>query len=301
MSRQRTMTIRTAVVLALFAAAPALAAAQTRGTSGGANGNPCSPGGQLTRMDGLREASGVAVGRTGTLWVHNDSGEPILFALDEKGTVTGRVRVTGANVEDWEAITSGPCATGTCLYVGDIGDNDARRRRITVYQVPEPAAGASSAAVSAVFHATYPDGAHDAEAMFIAGGRLHIVTKGEPGPMAVYRFPAQPQAGATARLERVGQPMADRVGPEERITDAAVSPDGATIALRTLSSLVFYRAADFVRGEWLAGQRVDLRPLGEAQGEGLALGPNGEVYLLGEGGGGNRPGTFVRFTCRVNS
>jgi hypothetical protein len=39
---------------------------------------------------------------------------------------------------------------------------------------------------------------------------------------------------------------------------------------------------------------VDLKPLKEPQGEGVALG-NGTIFLAGEGGG--RAGTFARFAC----
>ena len=41
-----------------------------------------------------------------TLWAHNDSGKPEIFSLDAKGTVTGRVSISGATLEDWEALAS---------------------------------------------------------------------------------------------------------------------------------------------------------------------------------------------------
>src|SRR5688572_7072611 len=65
----------------------------------------------------LTEASGIAVGRRtpGILWAHNDSGEPMLFALDSTGGLIGRVRVPGVANEDWEDIAAGPCGSGTCL------------------------------------------------------------------------------------------------------------------------------------------------------------------------------------------
>jgi len=45
----------------------------------------------------VHEASGLAVSRRhpDRLWAHNDSGEPVLFAVDEHGTTKGRVRPTG--------------------------------------------------------------------------------------------------------------------------------------------------------------------------------------------------------------
>ena len=220
-----------------------------------------------------------------------------MVALDARGSVTGRVRLTGAAVEDWEAIAVGPCGTGSCLHVGDIGDNDARRKRITIYRLPEPDGASGSASVADVFHATYPDGPHDAEALLIGGdGRIHIVTKGETGPVAIYRFPAQLKSGATVTLERVGS-GGGKTDAESRITDGAVSPDGQWAVLRTKSALTFYRASDLLAGQWRAANRVDLTSLKEPQGEGVALGADNTVFLAGEGGGKGQPGSFARFSC----
>lgn len=253
----------------------------------------------MVEVRGLPEASGLAVSRRvpGRLWALNDSGQPLLFALDSRGSVTGQVRLTGADVEDWEAIAVGPCGQGSCIYVADIGDNYAGRSRVTIYRLPEPEAASGTAAVADVFHATYPDGAHDAEALLVAAdGRLHIVTKGDTGAIGIYRFPGTLTSGSTTRLERVGTPSA-KPDAASRITDAAVSPDGQWAALRTKSSVTFYRASDLLAGRWRAGTRVDLTPLKEPQGEGIALGDNGVVFLAGEGGGKGRAGTFARFSC----
>jgi hypothetical protein len=250
-------------------------------------------------VPGLPEASGLAVSRNvpGRLWTINDSGQPALFALDARGSVTGQVRLTGAQVEDWEAIAVGACGAASCVYVADIGDNRAARRRVTIYRLPEPETASGTAAVAEVFHATYPDGPQDAEAMLLAGdGRVHIVTKGETGTIGIYRFPSQLTSGSTTRLERVGTPSA-KPDAASRITDAAVSTDGQWAALRTKSSVTFYRASDLLEGRWRPGTRVDLTPLKEPQGEGIALGDAGEVFLAGEGGGKGRAGTFARFTC----
>lgn len=259
----------------------------------------CRPTGPLVRIPALPEASGLAISRRapGRLWAHNDSGEPVVVALDARGSVTGRVRLTGASVEDWEAIAVGPCGTGSCLHVGDIGDNNARRKRITIYRLPEPDGTNGSASVADVFHASYPDGPHDAEALLIGGdGRLHVVTKGETGPIAIYRFPAQLKSGATVTLERVGSD-AGKPDSQSRITDGAISPDGQWAVLRTRSALTFYRAADLLAGQWRAANRVDLTSLKEAQGEGVALGADNTVFLAGEGGGKGQPGSFARFSC----
>ena len=119
----------------------------------------------------------------------DDSGQPVLFALDTRGSVSGRVRLSGVALEDWEAVVVGPCPGGSCVYVADIGDNAASRKRIAIYRFPEPEGFEASVAVTDVFHATYPDGGHDAEALLVTpDGGLFIVTKGDSGAVALYRF-----------------------------------------------------------------------------------------------------------------
>jgi hypothetical protein len=296
----------TAAVRAVLAAGALLVALASATVLARQNAEPasCQPAGPLAPLPGLREASGLAASRRvpGRLWTHNDSGAPVLFALDASGSVIGRVRLTGATVEDWEAIAVGPCGTQSCIHVADIGDNNAKRRRISIYRLPEPDAAAESAAVADVLHATYPDGAHDAEALLIGGdGRLHIVTKGETGPIAIYRFPRELRSGASAVLERVGDAGSTKPAAESRITDGAVSPDGQWAALRTASSLAFYRSSDLLGGRWRESSRIDLSPLKEPQGEGVALGAGNAVFLAGESGGKGQAGTFARFACAPTS
>ena len=259
---------------------------------------PCTAAATLVKVPQLTEGSGLAMSRrvAGRLWAHNDSGQPVLFALDNRGAVIGQLRVTGAKVEDWEAVAVGPCDGGSCIYIGDIGDNEAKRRNVVVYRVPEPEGASGTAAVADALRATYPDGAHDAETLFVAGGRLYIVTKGETGPVGLYRFPAPLQSGATMKLERVGE-QSLKADADSRITDGSVSPDDQWIVLRSRSALTFYRAPDLLAGRWRVASTVDLTPLNEPQGEGLALGAENAVFLAGEGGGKKQPGTFARFAC----
>jgi hypothetical protein len=262
----------------------------------------CTADGAIVSVRELPEGSGLAASRRspGRFWSHNDSGKPVLVALDASGSVTGRVRVENARVEDWEAVATGRCAAGTCIYIGDIGDNDAERDRISVYRIPEPSADGESTARAEVFHASYPDGAHDAETLLAAGdGRLFVVTKGETGPVAIYAFPRDLRPGSIVRLERVGGPPdGGKRSDENRITDGSVSPDGEWIVLRSLHSLTFHRAADLLSGKWDAGERVSVASVREPQGEGVAFADAATVYLAGEGGGKSQPGSFARLTCR---
>lgn len=263
---------------------------------------PCRASGALVRIPDLPEASGVAVSRRspGRLWAHNDSGEAVLVALDTEGSVTGRVRVSGMKIDDWEAVAVGACPGGSCIYIADIGDNEAERERITIHRVPEPS-NEDSIAVKDTFHATYPDGAHDAETLLVApDGGLFIVTKGETDAVGLYRFPRELRPGATHQLERVGKPRASgKASKTERITDGAVSPDGTWVILRTGQSFALHPSADLFAGNWTDAGRVDLKAIGEAQGEGVAIAADGTVYLTGEGGGKSQPGTFAKYSCSL--
>lgn len=258
----------------------------------------CKPTGSLVRLTGLSEASGLVASRAtpGRLWSHNDSGKPEIVAFDAKGNVTGHLAITGARVQDWEAMATAACGSGSCLYLADIGDNDAKRQEITIYRVPEPAKAGGSAQVDAVIRASYPDGAHDAEALLASpDGTLHIVTKGDTGQVALYRVPRDGKGAL--RLERVGAPLSKTPAANARITDGAISPDGELVVLRTKTELIFYRAADFLKGNFRELRRVDLTSLGEPQGEGVAFGPSNTVYVAGEGGGKSQPGTLAVLSC----
>jgi hypothetical protein len=288
--------IRAVLAASVWLATPAALAAQRTDAA-----PQCKPSAALVRVAELPEGSGLAASRRtpGRFWSHNDSGDPVLFALDGAGQVTARVRVAGATVEDWEAVAVGPCPAGSCIYVADIGDNDAERRRITVYRLGEPAGADGAADGTDVFHATYPDGPHDAESLLVApDGRLHIVTKGDTGPVSLYRFPSELRSGTTMRLDRIGGSREEGSrSREDRITDGAVSPDGRWVVLRSTGALTFYRTSDLLAGNWREATRVSLGSLGEPQGEGVTFGSDTAVYLMGEGGGKKQPGTFARLTC----
>ena len=256
-------------------------------------------------LGNLPEASGLALSRRSPdlLWSMNDSGDPIVLALSTTGEVKGRVRVTGASIRDWEALSVGPCPGGSCLYVGDTGDDGAKRMQVTIYRVPEPRAEDNATAQADAFVFAYPDKAHDAEALLVTADQsLFIITKGHP--TMLYRAPRDPRPGAAAMLSKVAElPLAkflnDEDGRRSRITDAAMTPDGEWVALRTNAELLLLRTGDLVNGKMDDVWHVDLRPLDETQGEGVAISNAGDIYLEGEGGGHGLPGTFTRVKCQL--
>ena len=267
----------------------------------------CRVAGEAVNLQGLNEASGIAVSRrtAGILWSHNDSGEPALIAVSADGTTRGRVYVSGGD-GDWEDVAVGPCPQGSCVYIGDIGDNDGRRREVFIYRMPEPDTGANVSVRAESMRLTYPDGPRDAEAMVVmSDGTLFIVSKGEAGAVALYRVPKPFENGARAQLERVTtlvEPAGGstgRVARRSRVTGAGSSPDGRWVVLRTLDTIAFYEAETFSAGNPRVAFRFDVSGAGERQGEGVAIGDDGTVWLASEGGGNNRPGTIARLECTL--
>ena len=255
---------------------------------------PCTVTIGLSPLAGVSEASGVAVSREnpGIIWSHNDSGKPMLFAFDGSGHAKARIELTGASVIDWEDMAVGACREGSCLYLADIGDNNRARQQITIYRVREPRVNETATRTVQAMSMTYPDGAHDAEALFVMpNAQLFLVTKESAEATALYRVPT-PAAGTVGRLEQVSRiPLA-------RVTGASTSPDGRWVALRTNTELVFYPAAELTAGKNPQPRRFSLSSLKEPQGEGVAWGTDGLLYLVSEGGG--RGGRLAAIRCTLH-
>jgi hypothetical protein len=253
------------------------------------------------RNSRLVESSGVAASRRqpGVLWTLNDSGnEPSIFATDTLGRDLGSFRVTGADNYDWEAIALGPCGRRECLYIADTGDNLESRGEVRIYRVAEPALPAGSPATppAEVLQLRYPDGPHDVEAAFVGGdGTVFLISKGRDGTARAYRVPARAWAERDPVVaEPLGGLQIETGDLGHLVTDAALSPAGDRIAIRTYVA-VFHFALT---------RRNTLLPLGVAcdaaglqvQGEGISWLDHRRMVLTSEGGFGT-PGTIVVLGC----
>lgn len=246
----------------------------------------------------VRESSGVAVSRAhpGVFWTHNDSGNaPELFAMNSMGRLLGRLPVGGAKNQDWEDIALGPCPAGNCLYIADIGNSRGKNDDMSVYRVPEPDPGGLRTARAERFRMRFPDGAQDAEALLVLpSGEIYIITK--EAQAVLYRYPMPLREGQTVTLERVRELQ---LQGEERVTGADAAPDGRWVAVRTGSALLLFSTEALLRGTGPAPIRMDLTPLGEIQGEGVALGGRGTVVLTSEAGSRRAPATLTRLACTL--
>ena len=260
----------------------------------------------------IRESSGVvrSVDQPGVYWTINDSGNgPFLFAFDSAGRDLGVFRVSGARNTDWESLAMAPCGgesdasgdgdggAGSCLIVGDTGDNNERRPNRTLYRIREPRIGAEGsrgdtirAVERLVF--TYEDRPHDVEGIFVSGdGAVHLVTKGRSGGILQFRIePSAWRGGATAVARRVDSlPIVPSLRARRSITDAARAADGRHIAVRTYRDLYLFRtdSATGAIDTSVPPSGCNLRALRERNGEGVTwLDPQGVLLLTSEGKAG---------------
>lgn len=270
--------------------------------------------GHLKRAD-LVEASGAALSMTqpGVLFTINDSGhDPLLYATDLTGSDRGAWRVTGARNDDWEAIAIGPCAgvdssssadqtVPQCVYIGDTGDNAARKSTRTIYRVPEPTAQAAgftgTTPLADRLTYKYSNGPEDVEALFVGPNSDVFLISRQPKQDAagrlrsarLYHLPAAAWSGhalATAHLVD-SLPIVPGSAPWRAITDAALAPDHRHVAVRTYTQ-IFVFVADRATGRIVSATPpavCNVAPL-RVIGEGVAWADaSGTLVLTSEGRG----------------
>ena len=188
--------------------------------------------------DAIDECSGIA--RLGDHWyTHNDSGAlPVLYRAASPSFENAlAIALEGAAAVDWEAIT----VDGEDLLVCDIGDNRRQRDDLCVYRVRGAAAATASQPTLkpvATYAIAYPDGKHDAEGVFVKGGKLHIIVKnrGEP-KTSVFAFALT----GGADTPEVGTEVATLSLPRgEQVTAAAYDSSRGALTLLSYGALFTY-------------------------------------------------------------
>jgi hypothetical protein len=246
----------------------------------------------------LAEISGMASSRAneGVLWMHDDAGAAAeIHAIGQDGASLGTFNVPDADNQDWEDVAVGPCGDElqvcSCLYVGDIGDNDRTRAEVVIYRIPEftvEGAGSDAPPAEALWF-QYPDGPHDAEAMVVDPytGRVVVFTKEPDGPTFAWTFPDVPAEPADqddpAELVLFATLDLEESSAEETlVTGASLSPDGRRLVLRTDQDLLLYEGADLETALAVDPVRLPVPEGGDA--EAVAFSVDGvSLYVAGEG------------------
>lgn len=210
------------------------------------------------------ESSGLVA--TGDLFLTvNDSGDRgRVFVLDGSGRSVGTTTWAGDPVDVESLAPAGPGE----VWVGDTGDNRRGRDSVTVLRVPY---GATDQEVTpASYELVYPDRAHDAETLMAnpRTGQLFVVSKDIFGG-TIYSAPRRLSTDHPNKLRAVA-------GGFSFATDGSFFPDGRHYIVRGYTSAAVY---SFPAHEQL--DSFQLPP--QDQGEGIAVSPDGRIYLSSEG------------------
>jgi hypothetical protein len=244
----------------------------------------------------LIELSGLAASRAhpGVLWAHNDSGDTArFFAVSTSGAGLGRFALPGVVARDIEDIAVGPCPQGSCVYLGDIGDNLTARDDYAVYRVAEPALGgdAGFAEIPVSFERlefAYPNGVrHNAETLLVhpGAGEVYVLTKHGLGTKSrAYRFPQPLSTTSKVVLEFITELPVPASG-DYPLTGGDISPCGNAVLLRLYNRVVELRMAPGQPFESAFTAPVKPLPTAvETQGEAVTWGLDGKSYFTASEG-----------------
>jgi hypothetical protein len=265
-----------AMVLGLSGAVPALADP----------GAPAPVDACVVTDKRITELSGLA--SDGTHWyAHNDGGTKIVvFVLNKKCAVEKTITAP-LDPYDVEDLARAPDGT---LWLSDTGDNDSKRATVAVTELTLDGR-------TTLHRLTFPDGAHDTEALLLdRRGVPYLITKNPLGIAGIYR-PTGPLASpGPTPLEKVGElhlsstgtqggPVPSIVG-SVLVTGAASNADGSVVAVRTYTDAYLFAvppSGDLVAA--LGGTPVRVPLPNEKQGEAIAFEPDGTLLSGTEGVG----------------
>ena len=187
----------------------------------------------------LSEVSGIATYEK-NLWVIEDNGnKDHIYAVNLNAGLVKNIKVKDAENRDWEDLAKDKNGN---LYIGDFGNNENKRKKLTIYKVPNPELekGDKIPSEKITFH--YPEQKkfppkksgliYDAEAFFHFKEHLYIFTKDRSRPYLgktlVYRIPDK-KGDYKAKL--IGEFSLCNDKGHCSVTGADISKDGKTIAL----------------------------------------------------------------------
>lgn len=234
----------------------------------------------------IDEASGLVASRSNSsyLYTHNDSGgDPIVYLITTSGTETSRMTLSGANNVDWEDIAIGPGPDDGLqyLYVGDIGDNSAKRESLMIYRVAEPNVNVANIPQEQTLdnveriEFVYENGARDAETLLIdpLTKDIYVVSKRE-AQVGLYVLPF-PQSTAQKDTAEFVMNL-----PFTYFTGGDISASGNEILIKNYFNVYYWpRTVGQTIKQALAIEPQRLNYSAEPQGEAICFAADGSGYF----------------------
>lgn len=228
----------------------------------------------------------ASISNPGYLWTINDSGNPSeIFLLDHDGDIKLTCKLKKINNRDWEdiAIWRDPKDSLVYLYVGEIGDNEARYALKYIYRLEEPLLEKEDKISIDKFDTLIiklPDALRDMEAMTIdhSTGDLYMVSKREQN-VNVYLL----DHNSTLKRDTLVPSIITTI-PYFNTVAIDFSFDSKEILLKTYDEIYYWKKPDSVSiAKTLNSPPIRLDYKKEPQGESLAWNLDGSgFYTLSE-------------------
>ncbi|MCY1143151.1 hypothetical protein OWR29_34580 [Actinoplanes sp. Pm04-4] len=218
-----------------------------------------------------------------------------IFFLNGSCKVTKTVRYP-TRPRDTEDL--GRAADGT-LWVADIGDNSESRSTVALWRL------APGAKTPTLYRLTYPDGAHDAEAVLIAPDGAPVIVTKSGGTAGLYEPAGALKRGGTTPMRKAGEvtvPLTSTSNPfsflgRAVVTGGATSPEGRHVVLRTYADAFEYDVPDGdVIKALTTGKPKQIALPDEPQGESVTYSADGRSLLtVSESSGDGTPPVILRY------
>lgn len=229
----------------------------------------------------LQESSALEkVAFSELLWTIQDSGNKNeLYGFNLKGEVKQTIIIDNAKNIDWEDLTTDKQGN---IYIGDFGDNDKNRKSYQIYKVAAQDLNKKKTNARITNFTLPKKASENFEAFVFLNNYFYLFTKSYDG-VQLFKVP---NAKGTFEAELITTHYFD--AKDNRITSAALSPDGKTLVL--LSRLQLWELSSFKDDKFFSGN-ITLHPFHyNSQKEGVCFKNDSTVYITDEGkksSGGN--------------
>ncbi|QWX83213.1 hypothetical protein H0I23_12220 [Cellulophaga sp. HaHaR_3_176] len=253
----------------------------------------CSNYGQLNFITKLpkavKENSGIAYYGNEKAWFIEDHGnDDILYQIGFNGNLLREIKVKNGGNNDWEDLAKD--SEGN-LYIADTGNNNNKRKDLTIYKVPNPENNSGNSIDAEKITFNYPEQKefppkkdnliYDAEAIFYKNNSIFIITKDRSKPFKgralIYKVPAKKGNYEAVLVGEFNPCNTDGIC---QVTSADISPDGKKIVLLGYGLLWVF--SDFTTDNFTQGSLKTIELGATTQLESVSFSDNNTLLISDE-------------------
>lgn len=231
----------------------------------------------------IDEASGMAMSiiNKDKFWTHNDSGDKArIFLVNTAAQYQMTINIRNATNRDWEdiAVAVDPKDGQSKIYIGDIGDNDAKYEYRAIYILAEPTV-TENVDITMDYQQKiiykYEDGPRDAETLMVdpLTGDIYIVSKRETN-VHLYQIAYPFNTNDTIIAKKI------MVLPFTQIVAGDISSDGKEILLKNYQKVWYWsRKEGTTIATTLSHKPFETTYMQEPQGESICWSTDAKAFF----------------------